>query len=82
MRATFTTGQDVQVIRDGAFLRCRRLSCLDDMPVGAKVDVVVRPEDIIMTAPEAGNDYRCSTTPLFSKVCIMRLLCSPGIMKL
>ncbi|MEE0376395.1 MAG: ABC transporter ATP-binding protein, partial [Lachnospiraceae bacterium] len=28
--------------------------CLDDMPVGAKVDVVVRPEDIIMTAPEQG----------------------------
>ena len=29
--------------------------CLDDMPVGAKVDVVVRPEDIIMTAPEQGT---------------------------
>lgn len=29
--------------------------CLDDMPVGAKVDVVVRPEDVIMTAPENGT---------------------------
>ena len=29
--------------------------CLDDMPIGAKVDVVVRPEDIIMTAPEQGT---------------------------
>ena len=37
--------------------------CLDDLPVGAKVDVVVRPEDVIMTAPEAGNDYRCGTAP-------------------
>ncbi len=29
--------------------------CLDDMPPGARVDVVVRPEDILMTAPEAGT---------------------------
>ncbi len=29
--------------------------CLDDMPVGAKVDVVVRPEDVIMTRPEEGT---------------------------
>lgn len=29
--------------------------CLDDIPVGAKVDVVVRPEDIIMTKPEQGT---------------------------
>lgn len=29
--------------------------CLDDMPVGAKVDVVVRPEDIIVTKPEKGT---------------------------
>lgn len=29
--------------------------CLDDMPVGAKVDVVVRPEDINMTTPEKGT---------------------------
>ncbi|MGN0140881.1 MAG: ABC transporter ATP-binding protein [Roseburia sp.] len=29
--------------------------CLDDMPLGAKVDVVVRPEDIIMTRPEDGT---------------------------
>lgn len=29
--------------------------CLDDMPVGAKVDVVVRPEDVIMTTPEQGT---------------------------
>lgn len=28
--------------------------CLDDMALGAKVDVVVRPEDVIMTAPEDG----------------------------
>ncbi len=30
-------------------------SCLDDLPVGSDVDVVVRPEDIIMTAPEYGQ---------------------------
>ncbi len=29
--------------------------CLDDMPLGAKVDVVVRPEDVIMTKPENGT---------------------------
>ncbi len=29
--------------------------CLDDMAVGAKVDVVVRPEDIIMTTAEEGT---------------------------
>ncbi len=29
--------------------------CLDDMPLGARVDVVVRPEDTIMTSPERGN---------------------------
>ena len=29
--------------------------CLDDFPVGSDVDVVVRPEDIIMTAPEYGQ---------------------------
>ncbi len=29
--------------------------CLDDMPLGARVDVVVRPEDIIMTSPERGT---------------------------
>ena len=28
--------------------------CVDDMALGSKVDVVVRPEDIIMTAPENG----------------------------
>lgn len=28
--------------------------CLDDLPVGADVDVVVRPEDVEMTAPERG----------------------------
>ena len=28
--------------------------CLDDMPVGSAVDVIVRPEDIIMTGPEDG----------------------------
>ena len=26
--------------------------CLDDLPTGAKVDVIVRPEDVIMTEPE------------------------------
>lgn len=30
-------------------------NCLDDMPAGAKVDVVVRPEDVIMTKPEDGT---------------------------
>lgn len=30
-------------------------SCLDDLPVGSDVDVVVRPEDIEMTAPEKGR---------------------------
>ncbi|MGN0353270.1 MAG: ABC transporter ATP-binding protein [Roseburia sp.] len=30
-------------------------ACLDDMPIGANVDVVVRPEDIIMTRPEDGT---------------------------
>jgi spermidine/putrescine transport system ATP-binding protein len=30
-------------------------TCLDDYPVGSDVDVVVRPEDIIMTAPEYGQ---------------------------
>lgn len=30
-------------------------NCLDDMPAGAKVDVVVRPEDVIMTKPENGT---------------------------
>lgn len=29
--------------------------CLDDMPLRANVDVVVRPEDIIMTKPEDGT---------------------------
>lgn len=29
--------------------------CVDDMALGAKVDVVVRPEDVIMTAPEDGT---------------------------
>ena len=29
--------------------------CVDDMPVGAAVDVVIRPEDIIMTTPENGT---------------------------
>lgn len=29
--------------------------CVDDMPVGANVDVVIRPEDIIMTKPEEGT---------------------------
>lgn len=28
--------------------------CVDDIPVGTPVDVVVRPEDVIMTAPEQG----------------------------
>lgn len=28
--------------------------CVDDMALGSKVDVVVRPEDIIMTSPENG----------------------------
>jgi spermidine/putrescine transport system ATP-binding protein len=29
--------------------------CLDDLPVGADVDVVVRPEDVEMTTPEKGS---------------------------
>ncbi len=29
--------------------------CVDDMALGARVDVVVRPEDVIMTAPEEGT---------------------------
>ncbi|MCM1307259.1 MAG: ABC transporter ATP-binding protein [Butyrivibrio sp.] len=29
--------------------------CVDDMALGAKVDVVVRPEDVIMTPPEEGT---------------------------
>ena len=29
--------------------------CLDDMPLGHGVDVVVRPEDVIMTTPENGR---------------------------
>lgn len=29
--------------------------CLDDLPTGAKVDVIVRPEDVIMTEPEKGT---------------------------
>jgi spermidine/putrescine transport system ATP-binding protein len=29
--------------------------CLDDLPVGADVDVVVRPEDVEMTTPEKGR---------------------------
>lgn len=29
--------------------------CLDDLPVGSDVDVVVRPEDIEMTAPDKGQ---------------------------
>ena len=32
-----------------------KFACLDDLPVGAKVDVIVRPEDVIMTAPEDGT---------------------------
>lgn len=32
-----------------------QFDCLDDVPVGAKVDVIVRPEDVIMTAPEDGT---------------------------
>ena len=55
--------------------------CLDDMPVGAKVDVVVRPEDIIMTAPEQGTITGVVNSVIF-KGMLMRLLCSPGIMKL
>jgi spermidine/putrescine transport system ATP-binding protein len=31
------------------------LPCLDDFHVGADVDVVIRPEDIEMTAPEKGQ---------------------------
>jgi len=29
--------------------------CLDDEPVGSQIDVVIRPEDIIITAPGAGK---------------------------
>lgn len=30
-------------------------ACLDDLPVGSDVDVVVRPEDVEMTAPDKGQ---------------------------
>ena len=39
--------------------------CLDDMAVGAKVDVVVRPEDIIMTSPEKGTITGVVTSVIF-----------------
>jgi spermidine/putrescine transport system ATP-binding protein len=31
------------------------LDCLDDLPVGADVDVVVRPEDVVVTNPDNGQ---------------------------
>ena len=39
--------------------------CLDDMAVGAKVDVVVRPEDVIMTAADAGIITGVVTSVIF-----------------
>ena len=39
--------------------------CLDDMAVGAKVDVVVRPEDVIMTSKEEGTVTGVVTSVIF-----------------
>ena len=39
--------------------------CLDDFPVGTKVDVVIRPEDIIMTEPDKGAIKGCVTSVIF-----------------
>lgn len=39
--------------------------CLDDMALGAKVDVVVRPEDIIMTTPDKGKITGVVTSVIF-----------------
>lgn len=42
--------------------------CLDDMPVGQKVDVVVRPEDILMTKPEEGKITGTVTSVIFKGI--------------
>ncbi len=39
--------------------------CVDDMPVGASVDVVIRPEDVIMTEPEKGTITGKVTSVIF-----------------
>ena len=39
--------------------------CLDDYPVGRKVDVVVRPEDIMITEPEEGQITGTITSVIF-----------------
>ncbi len=39
--------------------------CVDDMALGAKVDVVIRPEDVIMTTPENGTITGKVTSVIF-----------------
>lgn len=39
--------------------------CMDDIPVGSKVDVVVRPEDIIMTESDKGTIKGLVTSVIF-----------------
>ncbi len=42
--------------------------CVDDMPVGAAVDVVIRPEDIVMSAPENGTITGTVTSVIFKGI--------------
>jgi ABC-type spermidine/putrescine transport systems, ATPase components len=41
--------------RKKVFFCGSEFECMDDLPVGSAVDVVVRPEDVEMTAPESGR---------------------------
>jgi spermidine/putrescine transport system ATP-binding protein len=42
--------------------------CVDDVPEGTLVDVVVRPEDVIMTAPENGTITGTVTSVIFKGI--------------
>lgn len=42
-----------------------RFKCMDDIPAGSKVDVVIRPEDIIMTTKEEGTITGTVTSVIF-----------------
>ncbi len=49
------------------FLDCE-FECVDDIPVGTMVDVVVRPEDIIITTPEEGQITGTITSVIFKGI--------------
>ena len=42
--------------------------CVDDVPEGTLVDVVVRPEDVILTAPESGTVEGVVTSVIFKGI--------------